>query len=177
MSTYASLVCPSKQRHLWLGEPLRHPDGTVFAYDRPTDDRFAPVLWAFLEDCADEDLRIVPDGTAEFEEIADWPEIGGDAVGDIPFDDVLAGSPAEPTRYVARLRPGLPVTEASGVVRRRGDGPDAVDEAFTRALRWEPTEFLRRQALGLEDGETADVDGHQAANIVLKILTKRLQQP
>lgn len=52
---------------------------------------------------------------------------------------------AEDITYYARVSDNYPRERPSGIVRRRrlADGTKR-DEAFTRNLRWEPTEYLDR---------------------------------
>lgn len=100
MGISAYLVCPSRKLTLGMGKPLREPDGTIrqFASGNET---FPPnseqpdltkALWKFLADTAGEALYIKFDYGEEFETIAGYPEIGGDAEDDnIPFEDYLRG--------------------------------------------------------------------------------------
>jgi hypothetical protein len=72
-----------------------------------------------------------------------------------------------------RLRPGHPRSNPSGIVRRR-EGT-AVDEAFTRSLRWEPTEYLRRHALGLDDTDHVQITEAEAVDFALGVIAARLR--
>ena len=50
--------------------------------------------------------------------------------------------------YFAKIGDGYPRSSPRGIVRRRFLHGIAYDEAFTRNLRWEPTEYLRLYELG-----------------------------
>jgi hypothetical protein len=106
-----------------------------------------------------------------------YREVGGwEEDGDVPFDEYLAGEPSEAMTYYAKLRPGHPRKDPSGIVRRRGlDGPGAVEEAFTRNLRWEGTEYLRRHVLGLDDTEHVEIDEPEAVDFALRIIAGRFR--
>ncbi len=172
MSISALLVCGSTRRTLGPGKPLRRPDGTVatFAYRsaEASDATFARALWTFLDGCAAGGLRLCFSGDPDFDEVAGYPDVGG--------PEYPAGVREEPTTYYAKLRPDHPRSDPSGIVRRRG-GPAAVDEAFTRSLRWEPTEYLRRHALGMDDTEHVEITEAEAVDFALRALARRLRPP
>ncbi|MFJ2580012.1 pentapeptide repeat-containing protein [Kitasatospora aureofaciens] len=68
--------------------------------------------------------------------------------------EVLGG---EPVTYYAMFSGKYTRENPHGVMRRRiVDGID-VDEAFTRNLRWEPTEYLRRYYFGHNDIDHAEI--------------------
>jgi hypothetical protein len=180
MSISAYLVCHPRRLMLNLGKPLRRPDDTVTAFDqgflqgaeRAQLDR---ALWKFLADTAGDTLVVAYDGDDDFETIAGYREIGGDAEdGDIPLADYLGET-------------GVPVADAPGYVYYGVRGPDArrpdlvgvlrrsvvdghaVDEAFTRNRRWEPTLRLREQELGYGDAEAVPISADAAAEFVARI--------
>jgi hypothetical protein len=83
---------------LGLGKRLTDPNGKVigfsvrdhFTFEDPEHTR---ALLTFLADTAGETVVVKFDHDAEFEEIATYSEIGGDAYNDIPFDEYLRGEP------------------------------------------------------------------------------------
>lgn len=178
MSVTAYLVCHHDRTLLGLGEPLGAPAGGGRAFSRHTGDRsdvaFARELWKFLDDCPGDGVALHFDSDPEFDGCAGYREIGGDLErSGLPLPDDLAGDAAEPTVYYAKLRPGHPRSNPSGVVRRRGAGTSR-DDAFTRNLRWEPTEFLRRAAIGLDDTDFVEIPESEAVDFVLRLLAARL---
>jgi hypothetical protein len=181
MSISSYLVCHSSRSLLGLGKPLRQPDGTITAFSYSSADSsdalFARALWKFLDACSAADLTLCFSGDPDFDEIMEYREIGGwEEDGGLPFDAYLAGDAVGTTTYYAKLRPGYPRENPSGIVRRRGaEGAGAVDEAFTRNLRWEPTEYLRRHAVGLDDTESVEIDEAEAVAFALGVLTSRFR--
>ena len=180
MSIFALLVCGPTRSTLGLGKPLRRPDGTIATFAHrsaeASDATFARALWKFLDGCAAGDLRLCLSGDADFDDVAGYPEVGGEPEdGGTPFDVYLAGDPEEPVTYYAKLRPGYPRADPSGIVRRRHRGPATVDEAFTRSLRWEPTEYLNRHALGLDDTDHVEITEAEAVDFALRALASRLR--
>lgn len=178
MSVAAYLVCHHDQTLLGLGKPLRPSTGEIRAFSYRSGDAdatFARSLWKYLAGCPGDGVALHFDSDPEFDDIAEYREIGGDVEdGDLPLPDYLADEPAEPVVHYAKLRPGHPRSDPSGIVRRRGaDRP--VDEAFTRNLRWEPTEFLRRAALGLDDTDYIEIPEAEAVTFVLRLLAARLR--
>jgi len=100
VSIYAYLVCPSRKLMLGLGKPLREPDGKIRQFaagseSAPSNSEqsdLTKALWKFLADTTGEALYVKFDYGEEFETIAGYPEIGGDAEdGNIPFEDYLRG--------------------------------------------------------------------------------------
>ncbi|MET7611859.1 pentapeptide repeat-containing protein [Streptomyces seoulensis] len=69
----------------------------------------------------------------------------------------VINSPPEQTTYYALIGEGNPRSNPEGVVRRRRAGEFVSDEVFTRNLRWEPTEYLRRYELGHNDLEHVEI--------------------
>lgn len=178
MSISAYLVCHSRRLTIGLGKPLRRADDTVSGFDqgflrgaaRAQLDR---GLWRFLADTAGEPLVVTYDSDDDFEVVAGYREIGGDAEdGDIPLSTYLGEPPAtDPAAaeyaYFGVHGPG--VREPVGVVRRRMVEGHAVDEAFTRRLRWEPTLRLRDQELGVGDAELSPISAGEAEAFVARI--------
>lgn len=181
MSISAHLVCRSGRSRLGLGKPVRQPDGTITAFSYGSGDssdaEFARALWKFLDACPDADLGLCFSGDPDFDDLMGYREVGGwPEDGDVPFDEYLAGDPEEAVSYYAKLRPGYPRSAPSGIVRRRGaHGSGAVDEAFTRNLRWEPTEYLRRHALGLDDTEHVAITEAEAVDFALGVVAARFR--
>lgn len=181
MSVAALLICHSTRTWLTLGKPLFGEVGPVrsFSYRSTefTDAAFARALWKFLDRCPAGGLALSSDEEVDFDELAtDYAEIGALAgAGGIPMEEYLADEPVEPVTYYGKLRPGYPSTAPSGIVRRRGTGPTAHDEAFTRNLRWQPTEFLRRAALGLDDTDTVEISEADAVDFALGVIAAQLR--
>ena len=71
------------------------------------------------------------------------------------------------TEYYAKISEGYPPERPRGIVRRRTDDEGAVhDEAFTRNLRWEPTDYLKLHALGHNDIDHVRITAIQAAEFI-----------
>ena len=179
MSVAAYLVCHHDRTLLGLGEPVGAPAGGVSAFSHHTGARseatFARGLWKYLDDCPGDGVALHFDSDPEFEGCAGYREIGGDPEdGGLPLSDYIAGDAEEPAVYYAKLRPGHPRSNPSGIVRRRGASTPR-DEAFTRNLRWETTEFLRRAAIGLDDTDFVEVPESEAVDFVLRLLAARLR--
>ena len=180
MSVSAYLVCYPRRLTINLGKPLRWPDGTTFGYDqgflqgaaRAQLDR---ALWRFLADTAGDPLVVVHDGDEDFDTVAGYQEIGGDAEdGDIPVADYLGEPPAtdppsHDVSYFGVRGPDPRDSEPVGVVRRRFVDGHAVDEAFTRHRRWEPTLRLRDQELGVSEVELVPIPAGKAEAFVARI--------
>lgn len=84
----------------------------------------------------------------------------------------VLNSPADTTTYYARVGDGFSRDDPAGVVRRRRAGNDVRDEAFTRNLRWRATEYLRRYALGHNDGDRVEITPAEADAFVRRITRK-----
>jgi hypothetical protein len=73
--------------------------------------------------------------------------------------------------YYAKTGDGYPRSSPRGIVRRRLDDDRTHDEAFTRDLRWEPTEYLRLYELGHNEIDHVRItEGEAAAFIELTIV-------
>ncbi|WP_255311947.1 hypothetical protein [Streptomyces sp. PTY087I2] len=75
--------------------------------------------------------------------------------------------------YFAKISEGNPRHSPRGIVRRRVDDDQTHDEAFTRNLRWEPTEYLRLYDLGHNDIDHVRITEIEAAAFI-ESLTERL---
>jgi hypothetical protein len=64
--------------------------------------------------------------------------------------------------YYAKIRGGYSRARPSGIVRRRRSNGTEHDEAFTRNLRWEATEYLRRYELGHNDVDHVEITEAEA---------------
>lgn len=73
------------------------------------------------------------------------------------------------TSYYALLAAGRDRANPSGVIRRRHDGDIAVDETFTRNLRWEPTDYFERERLGRNDDEHVEITETEAEEFVRRV--------
>lgn len=76
------------------------------------------------------------------------------------------------TTYYALLAAGRTREDPSGVVRRREDGEKVVDEAFTRNLRWEPTDYFDRYRLGHNETDHVEITEAEAEQFVNRIVEK-----
>lgn len=76
------------------------------------------------------------------------------------------------TRYYARLAAGRTAGNPSGVLRRRDDGDTVIDEAFTRNLRWEPTDYFDQVRLGHNDDNYVEITEAEAYEFVNRITAK-----
>lgn len=77
--------------------------------------------------------------------------------------------------YYAKISEGFPRSSPRGIVRRRviGNGEETHDEAFTRNLRWEPTEYLRLYELGHNDIDHVEISEAEAAAFI-ETMTEKL---
>ncbi|MGR6970495.1 hypothetical protein ACU639_12940 [Streptomyces cynarae] len=77
--------------------------------------------------------------------------------------------------YYAKISEGYPRSNPRGIVRRRLVGRDGriYDEAFTRNLRWEPTQYLRLYELGHNDVDHVEISEREAAAFI-ESATRRL---
>lgn len=98
---------------------------------------------------------------------------GHTAVPVADFESELGSPPNPPTvTYYAKIDETHPRTEPRGLVRRRIVDAVAHEEAFTRNLRWEPTEYLRRYALGHNDIDHVEVTAQEADEFVRRMSRK-----
>ncbi|GHB84273.1 hypothetical protein GCM10010347_63980 [Streptomyces cirratus] len=74
--------------------------------------------------------------------------------------------------YYAKIDERHPRQSPRGIVRRRIDEDGTYDEAFTRNLRWEPTEYLKLYALGHDDIDHVPVCEHEAAAFIESVAHK-----
>jgi hypothetical protein len=79
------------------------------------------------------------------------------------------GGLKSPWTYYARIDEDFPRERPAGIVRRRLVNGVTVDEAFTRNLRWEPTEYLRRYELGHNDDDHVEITAAEADAFVERI--------
>lgn len=68
--------------------------------------------------------------------------------------------------YYAKFIEGYSRSNPQGIVRRRLVNGVAHDEAFTRNLRWEPTEYLRRYALGHNEVDHVQITEAEAVAFI-----------
>ncbi|MDB1086311.1 hypothetical protein PJ985_01825 [Streptomyces sp. ACA25] len=74
--------------------------------------------------------------------------------------------------YHAKIGAGFPKDRPRGIVRRRIAGDGTYDEAFTRNLRWEPTEYLRRHELGHNEVDHVRITEREAAAFIEEAIRK-----
>ncbi|MFE2415179.1 pentapeptide repeat-containing protein [Kitasatospora sp. NPDC059408] len=87
--------------------------------------------------------------------------------------EVLSG---EPVTYYAMFSGKYTRENPHGVMRRRVVGGIDVDEAFTRNLRWEPTEYLRRYYFGHNDIDHAEIS-RAGVDAFIKRVKQALSSP
>ncbi len=77
--------------------------------------------------------------------------------------------------YYAKVGDGFSRNSPLGIVRRRVVGREGLeyDEAFTRNLRWEPTQYLRRYELGENEVDHVEISEREAATFIESV-TNRL---
>jgi hypothetical protein len=78
--------------------------------------------------------------------------------------------------YYAKVGEDYPRSNPRGIVRRRVDDDRTYDEAFTRNLRWEPTEYLRLYELGHNEADHIEITEVEAAAFI-ESTTKRPTGP
>ncbi|UNO40666.1 hypothetical protein [Streptomyces sp. MST-110588] len=76
--------------------------------------------------------------------------------------------------YYAKVSEGYPRQKPRGIVRRRIDEGQTYDEAFTRNLRWEPTEYLKLYDLGHNEVDHVQTTEIEAAAFIESVTTKIL---
>ncbi|MET9919409.1 hypothetical protein ABZZ04_20245 [Streptomyces sp. NPDC006435] len=88
--------------------------------------------------------------------------------------DTLDTEAAGRITYYARVGEGYPRSSPRGILRRRLVGREAEthDEAFTRDLRWEPTEYLRLYELGHNDIDHVQISEREAAAFIESTVEK-----
>ncbi|MFC8125760.1 pentapeptide repeat-containing protein [Streptomyces sp. NPDC057302] len=82
---------------------------------------------------------------------------------------VLNASP-DTTTYYARVSDDYPRSSPAGIVRRStADGGITSDHAYTRNLRWEPTEYLRLYELGHNDTDHVEISAAEADAFIARL--------
>lgn len=71
--------------------------------------------------------------------------------------------------YYAKFSEGYSRSNPQGIVRRRMVNGTAHDEAFTRNLRWEPTEYLRLYELGHNEVDHAEISEAEAVAFIEEV--------
>ncbi|MFG3282909.1 pentapeptide repeat-containing protein [Streptomyces sp. NPDC048111] len=84
---------------------------------------------------------------------------------------------AAPVTYYAKIGDGYPRSGPRGIVRRRFLDGVAYDEAFTRNLRWEPTEYLRLYELGHNEVGHVEITEAEADAFVAVVTAKLRERP
>ncbi|MFI6049562.1 pentapeptide repeat-containing protein [Streptomyces violascens] len=79
--------------------------------------------------------------------------------------------------YYAKISDGYPRSSPRGIVRRRFLDGIAYDEAFTRNLRWEPTEYLRLYELGHNEVDHVEITEAEADAFVAAVTAKLRERP
>ena len=79
--------------------------------------------------------------------------------------------------YFAKISDGYPRSSPRGIVRRRFLHGVAYDEAFTRNLRWEPTEYLRLYELGHNEVDHVEITEEEADAFVAAVTAKLRERP
>lgn len=86
----------------------------------------------------------------------------------------VLNSPADMVTYYALVSNDYPRSNPQGIVRRRRAGDFTSDEAFTRNLRWEPTEYLRLYELGHNDDDHVEITAEEAHRFI-SMVTRKLR--
>lgn len=81
----------------------------------------------------------------------------------------------EEVTYYARFDWGGTPKEPDGIVRRRVVDGVVYEEAFTRQLRWEPTEYFKLYRLGHDDDQYEEITKEEADAFIART-EKNLQQ-
>lgn len=71
--------------------------------------------------------------------------------------------------YYAKFSEGYSRSNPQGIVRRHIVNGVAHDEAFTRNLRWEPTEYLRLYELGHDEVDHVEISEAEAVAFIEKV--------
>ncbi|MEU2909106.1 pentapeptide repeat-containing protein [Streptomyces massasporeus] len=71
--------------------------------------------------------------------------------------------------YYAKFSEGYSRSNPQGIVRRRMVNGVAHDEAFTRNLRWEPTEYLRLYELGHNEVDRVEISEAEAVAFIEEV--------
>jgi uncharacterized protein YjbI with pentapeptide repeats len=71
--------------------------------------------------------------------------------------------------YYAKFSEGYSRSNLQGIVRRRMVNGVAHDEAFTRNLRWEPTEYLRLHELGHNEVDHVEISEAEAVAFIEEV--------
>jgi hypothetical protein len=79
-------------------------------------------------------------------------------------------TPTSRKTYYAVIDETHPRATPLGVVRRAASDGAVRDEAFTRNLRWEPTEYLRRYELGHNDDDHVEITAAEADAFVERLV-------
>ncbi|MEU9102368.1 pentapeptide repeat-containing protein [Streptomyces sp. NPDC048361] len=92
--------------------------------------------------------------------------------------DVRAIDPAAPAvTYYAKIDDGHARSSPRGIVRRRFLHAVAYDEAFTRNLRWEPTEYLRLHELGHNEVDHVEITEAEADAFAAMVTGELRERP
>lgn len=122
------------------------PSVAIVPKDGETAPHFAPTALSVAEY-----MRRVRDGQMQ------WAQLPDDLV-----------------TYFAKVSDQHPRTNPRGVARRRMVAGRVVDEAFTRNLRWEPTDYFQRYRLGHNEVDHVRITSSEAEAFVQQI-TKRIR--
>ncbi|MEU5883203.1 hypothetical protein [Spirillospora sp. NPDC047279] len=68
--------------------------------------------------------------------------------------------------YYALIDDAHPVERPAGIMRRIHAEPISVDEAFTKNMEWEPTEFLRLHYLGHNEDDYVEISQSHAEAVI-----------
>ncbi|WP_084219387.1 hypothetical protein [Spirillospora albida] len=77
--------------------------------------------------------------------------------------------------YYAILDEGFAPSRPAGIVRRVHATPRPTDEAFTRNMQWEPTEFLVLHWLGHNDEDYVEITAQQAQEVIDRWKRQRVE--
>jgi hypothetical protein len=77
------------------------------------------------------------------------------------------------TIYYARIDADHPVERPAGIVRRIEMEGTLIDQAFTRNMEWQPTEYFQLHSLGHHDDEYVEIT-EEAADQIIAAWQRRL---
>ncbi|MQA13424.1 MAG: hypothetical protein GEV09_04395 [Pseudonocardiaceae bacterium] len=77
--------------------------------------------------------------------------------------------PEDFVTYFAKVSDRHPRSNPRGIARRRMVNGHLIDEAFTRNLRWEPTDYFQRYRLGHNDVDHVKITSAEAKALIQRV--------
>ncbi|GAA1919177.1 hypothetical protein [Streptantibioticus ferralitis] len=155
-----------------ITDPLAPSKGAVVPFGFSTDGEWAwPTYWGYF---VREYGVSVPDDFITHARAANFTPVT------LPMEEfdrvneeLMREFPQEKVTYYAKIGEGYSRGNPRGIVRRRvADGVE-YDEAFTRNLRWEPTEYLRLYELGHNEVDHVEITESEA-NAFVEAVTREI---